>query len=254
MEATAEPIARAAGTRRSKFYVWMAWLTVFLAFAGFAPTFWAPMAAGAFRANPIVFIHGFAMSGWTLFLLSQALHVAGGDIRRHRAMGMVGIAIATAIVIVGYLVALNSIHTAAPGLEARVLSFSIVPILGITIFAAMLVVAFANTHRPEVHKRLLFVATFGALQAAVGRWFLLLLAPPGAVGPPPIEVTLMAALVVDLCIAGMMMYDWRTLGRVHPALWISGVTLFAEQILVVPLSKTDAWMAFATWFAGLAGS
>ncbi len=253
MTAAAEQAARTAGKVRPRFFTWMAGLTVAIALAGFAPTFWLPMAKGVFKANPIVFIHGFAMTGWTVFLLAQALQVARGDIRRHRALGMVGISYATAIVIFGYLMTLNSLHIAPPDMRERALAFSIVSLLGMALFAGMLVAAFANTHRPEVHKRLLLVATFGALQAAVARWFLVFLAPPGAVGPPPIEATLPAAFVVDLCIIAMMIYDWRTLGRVHPALWISSAILFAEQILVVPLSKTDAWMAFAGWFAGLGG-
>ena len=74
----------------------------------------------------------------------------------------------------------------------------------------------------EVHKRLMLVNTAGILQAAVGRWFVLFLAPataPGvAVSPPPVFVTVMPGLVVDLLIVAGMIYDWRTRGRVPPRL------------------------------------
>ncbi|HVY04070.1 MAG TPA: hypothetical protein VG983_10475 [Caulobacterales bacterium] len=241
-----------AGTR-SFFYVRVAALAVFIAFAGFAPSFWIPLATNRLKANPIVFIHGFAMTGWTIFLLVQAWMVASGNVRRHRALGMAGIALATAICIFGPLMVLNSIHIASLALRERALRFSAVSLMAIVIFAGVVTAAFANTHRPETHKRLLFVATFGALSAAIGRWFNLLRAPHGAIGPPPVEVTLMPASVVDLILLGLMVHDWRTRGRVEPAYLIAVPILIAQQVLTVPLSRTDAWLWFATWFANLPG-
>ena len=55
MEGRAGVLAR---TKDEFFYVYMALACVAVAFLGFAPTYWVPMAKGTFRANPIVHIHG----------------------------------------------------------------------------------------------------------------------------------------------------------------------------------------------------
>ena len=55
------------------------------------------------------------------------------------------------------------------------------------------------------------MATVSILQAAVGRWFLLFLAPPlppgGQASPPPVIVSVIPALVADLLIVAAMIHD-----------------------------------------------
>jgi hypothetical protein len=50
-----------------------------------------------------------------------------------------------------------------------------------------------------------------------------------------------------------VIYDWRTLGKVHRVYLIGGAALLFLQLLRVPLSTTPAWHAIADWVAGLAG-
>ena len=110
---------------------------------------------------------------------------------------------------------------AGHGAAAR--EFAIVPISGIMVFVVLVAIAVLNVRRPEVHKRLMLLATVSTLQAAVGRWFVLLFAPRVATGgggppaPPPLEVTIAPGLVVDLLIVAAMIHDRRTRGSVHPA-------------------------------------
>jgi hypothetical protein len=253
MTVAADATGKLAKAGRPQFYVWIAGLCVLIAVAGFFPTFWLPVAQRTFKANPIVYIHAFAMTGWTIFLLAQSRFVASGNVRRHRAMGMIGISYATAIVLLGALMVLNSTRVAPAEFHEQALRFSIVSLSGLAYLAVAFVVAFANTHQPEVHKRLIFGATIFALEAAVARWFLVFLAPPGAVGPPPVEISLGPGFVVDLILVGLMIYDWRTRGRVHATYLITVPIIVAIQVLIVPLSKTDGWLAFATAFERLAG-
>lgn len=94
------------------------------------------------------------------------------------------------MVISGVLVAIQAIHlTASLGVAEAGNAFSIVPLLGITLFAVLVTTSLANVRRPAVHKRLMLVATASILQAAVARWFVLFMAPPGAVGAPPVVST-----------------------------------------------------------------
>src|SRR5690348_14736787 len=123
----------AGGTRAQawtkSFYVWMAAACVATAFLGFVPTYWQPLAAGTFAANPIVHIHGLLFFSWTLFVLLQTSLMASGQTQRHRDVGIVGVSLATAMCIVGVLVALNAVQNAvAAGAAAQGESFAILPL------------------------------------------------------------------------------------------------------------------------------
>lgn len=81
-----------AGTRY--FYVYMALSCAAVAFLGFAPTYWWPMAHGAFHGSPIIHVHGWIFFAWSLFIVWQSWLAASGQVARHRAMGMIGVSFA----------------------------------------------------------------------------------------------------------------------------------------------------------------
>ena len=245
----------------SYFYVWMAGLCAFVPFAAFAPTYWAPVVSGTFVGPPILHVHGFLFSAWILFFVAQSALAASGRMARHRAVGLVGISLATAMVIIGWLTALTKLqHAIALGDGERAIAFSIVPFLGIASFAGLFITAIANVRRPETHKRLMLVATVGLLQAAMGRVFRLFLASPAVLAlpimdapSPPVAATIGPGIAADLIILIGIVYDWRTRGRPHPAYLIGGGVVVAVQLLFVPLSATAAWHAIAERLLSLAG-
>jgi hypothetical protein len=248
-------------TRAKCFYVSMAALCMLVAFAGFVPTYWRPVVGGTFVGPPILHIHGLLFSSWTVFCLIQAALAASGRMARHRAMGLVGISIATSMVIMGWLTALISLkHSIAVGNGDSARPFAIVSFLGMPLFAGLFIAAIANVRRPEVHKRLMLVATVGLLQAPVGRVFRLFLAPAAvlalpkwAAPQPPVASTIGPAIVCDLIILIGMLHDWRTRRRPHPAYLIGGGITVAVQVLAVPLSATTAWQTIVDRILSLAG-
>jgi hypothetical protein len=130
--------------------------------------------------------------------------------------------------------------------------FSLVSLSAMVFFAAAFGYAVANVKRPDVHKRAIMLASISLLQAAVGRWFDLFFAPPGAIGPPPVPLTVAPGLVSDLLLLALVVHDWRARGRVHPVYVVGGISLVALQLLRIPISTTSAWLAVADWFAALA--
>ena len=120
-------------------------------------------------------------------------------------------------------------------------AFSIVSFTAIAFFAIVVTLALVNVRRPEVHKRLMLLATVSILQAPVARWFLMALRPPDAVGAPPVAVSIAPGFVVDLLIVAAMIFDWRTRGRPHRVYVIGGALLLALQLLRLPLSATVTW-------------
>lgn len=253
--ATAAPsvVAVPAASRGQRFYFHMSLVCLGVAVLGFAPTYWMPMARGALQVSPITHVHALFAYAWVLLFVLQASLASSGRITRHRELGVAGVAIATALCFSGTATAINSIkRMELLGLGETARAFSIVSISGVVFFAALFIIALLNVHRPDVHRRLMLVNTAGLLQAAVGRWFVLFLAPDRATaGPPPVLVTVMPGLVVNLIIVAAMIHDRRTRGRVHPAYWVAGGALLAVQLLRVPLSATTAWMRATDWLVAL---
>jgi hypothetical protein len=229
-----------------------------VAVVGFAPSYWVPMVRGTLDGPPIAHLHAPFFYGWLLLFLRQARLVAAGRVGRHRELGVVGVALGTGMCFVGLGVAINTLNRLdAAGLGASGRPFAIVSVSAIALFAVLFVVAVVNVRAPEVHRRVMLVATASLLQAAVGRWFLLFLAPPrppgftGPVVPPPVAATIGAGLVVDLLIVAAMVHDSRAHGRVHRAYWIAGASVLAVQLLRVPISATDAWIRVTYWLQAL---
>ena len=235
------------------FYFQMAVACAAVAFVGFAPTYWLPLTSGSFSATAVVHIHGLLFFTWTLFFVFQTWVAASGQIARHRELGMIGVSLATAMTIMGFLVSVNVMkRSAAIGQTDAGIAFAIVPLSGILFFAVVFALAVANTRRPEIHKRLMLLAGISILDAAVARWFLTFLAPPGPAGPPPVSVTIAPALVAYLLLVIAIIHDWRTRGRPHAVYVIGGLVLVAVKLLNLPISMTTTWHAFAGGILALA--
>ena len=246
--------ARTSPVAGGRFYVGMAVVFVLIAFGGFIPTYWAKIASGTFGGAPILHLHGLIFFSWTLLFLWQTSLVASGRTIDHRAWGVAGVSLATAMAFTVVLAAINSIKVAdAAGFGDAARRFTVVSLGALTVFVGLLVAALLNVRRPQVHKRLMLLAMIPPMQAAMARLFMVAFSPPGAVGPPPVFVSVPPGLFVDLLIVAAMIHDWRTRGRPHPVYWIGGAVILAQQLLVIPVARTEAWMAIARGVEHLAG-
>jgi hypothetical protein len=159
---------------------------------------------------------------------------------------MIGISLATAMIIFGFLVGVGVMkRSAAIGQIDQGIAFAIVPFSGILFFAVVFAWAITAVRQPETHKRLMLLAGVSILDAAVARWFLTFLAPPGPAGPPPVIVTIPPAFIAYLLLVAAMIFDWRTRGRPHQVYVIGGFALVAIKLLNLPVSATQAWHTLA---------
>jgi hypothetical protein len=261
MATIVQPVAqqpRAAA--RPRFYLWLSLACLAIGVGGFAPTYWLQVPAGTFTGTPLMHIHALVFTGWLLLLVGQNWRIAQGRLDHHRAWGLGGIALATAMLIIGYITAiigLSERYAQGYGDDAR--SFLIVPMFSVTAFYGFVIAAIANVRRPEWHKRFIFVATTAALLPAVARIFIVYnrgFQPgirPGNFPPLPVNFSLPPLLLICLLIIAGMVYDWRTRGRPHPAWTIGLAVLVIGGILRAPLSATSGWLAFADWTTRIAG-
>lgn len=247
-----------AGT--SYFHVWMAAVCVLLAFGGFAPTYWLQLPAGTFVGSPLVHLHAILFSAWPLFLLSQTLLAANGRLSHHRAWGLFGISLATALVIIGTATAIESMNRGlAAGYGDRSRAFIILPLSALAMFGGFFIAAIANIRNSEAHKRLMLLASFSLLGAAMARVFFVLITGggpglrPGLGAPPPLAIGLVPSLILELLIVVGIVHDWRTRGRPH-RVWLIGAAVMTAVILLRgPISGTHAWLNFADGLAHISG-
>lgn len=246
-----------AERRDDVFYVVIAASCVLIAFAGFAGTYWFQVPAGTFIGHPIVHLHAVLFSVWPIFFLVQTLMIASGRVAYHRALGLVGISLATAMVFVGLAAAIDSLDVGlSMGFGDGVRSFMIVPVTALVVFGGFVSAGIANIARPDWHKRFLIVATAFILGAAIARVFFLAAAHgggpglrPGLAPPIPVSLALGPGLIGELLVVAGMLYDWRTRGKPHSAYVIGLAVSVAVMLLRTPLSVTPAWLDFTRFLA-----
>lgn len=259
------PADAATGRRTARdstrwFYVWMAGACCLIAFGGFAPTYWLQLAPGTFIGSPLLHLHALLFSAWTVFFVLQTTFAALGRLDRHRAWGLLGVSLATAMVLVGCAAANEALaKRLAAGLGDQARALYIVAISLMVLFGGLVCAAIANVRRPEIHKRLMLLATISVIPPAIARVFFALnvgIAPglrPGLGPLRTVESVLAPALIADALVLAGMICDWRTRGRPHPAYVIGGVIMVAVQIFRAPISRTQWWYAIADFFARFSG-
>lgn len=237
------------------FYLAMAGIFAVIAFGGFARTYLLPVVMNRFEGPALVHLHGVLLFGWMVLLAWQSGLVGYRRIEAHRAWGMAGISLATAVVFTAIALVVRGLVAAhAAGNFDRLRLPAIAPLSQIALFAVFVAAAVASVRRPETHRRLMLLATANLLPPAVARLFGLVL---GLVLAPPdagqrrfalvadvnlaFTVTLAAALIVDLLIVVAMVYDWRTRGRPHRAYVIGGACMLLVQLLRKPFAYSDLW-------------
>ncbi len=96
---TDDRVRAAVASPARYFYFNMALACMAVAFLGFAPTYWVPLAHRTFSASPVVHFHGFLFFSWAVFFVFQTWLAASGRVMRHRAVGIIGVSLATAMTI-----------------------------------------------------------------------------------------------------------------------------------------------------------
>jgi len=234
------------------FYRNIAVLCAVVAFAGFLPSYWLPMSRADLHIPRVVHLHGLIFFAWTLFFVVQTALVAQRRTALHRELGLLGIALATAMLFTGTMVSIIRMQRFdALGFVDEARAFAIVPLTAIMYFAVVFTFGIVNIKRPDIHKRAMVLATVALLQPAVARWFIFFLAPPDAAGPVPVLLSVAPGIVSDLPLVYAMLHDKQTRGRPHAVYVYGAATLVALQLLRVPVSTTAAWFAVADWFGAL---
>ena len=139
--------------------------TYYLRFFDGGPT--ATLSGGPF--TPLVYIHGALFTAWVVLFIVQTALIAGHQVAVHRRLGIAGAALAAAMLVAGTLTAIATAARGSAPVGVDPLAFLAIPIFDMVLFATFVTAALARRRDKETHKRLMLLAYFSIVTAALAR-------------------------------------------------------------------------------------
>jgi hypothetical protein len=212
----------------------MAIAAAVVVFVGFAPTYFL-------RASPTPLptylqVHGFFFTTWIALFIAQTSLVAARRTPVHRRLGWATAALAVVMVAVGTTAGIWSMRRQVDaGSAQQAQAFLTTPLFSMVAFAVLVGAAIRFRRDPQMHKRLMLLATISILDAAVARL--------------PFEYLRASSWnylpTTDVFLAAAILYDVVSRRTVHQAYIWGGLLLVIEQALRIPIGDTAAWQAIA---------
>jgi len=217
------------------FYFCMSLVFAGLVMWGFSKT----VDTNLFHAKPprplLLWMHGAAFSTWICFFIAQSALVRVHKVSVHRTLGWFGAGLATVMVGLGFTIAIIMTRFDGTVLHQKdVDSFLSIPFWDMIAFGTLMALAIYWRRKPDYHRRLVFIATCGLMDAAVGRFDFIF---DHNLFFPCLDFLIVAGIARDLIVDGrinkvylyalpplivgqtLTVYMWRT----NPAWW-QGIT------------------------------
>jgi hypothetical protein len=234
--------SRAAPAFKPSFYFWMTLLMAFFVFSGFGMTYWYPMAAGTFRpAPPVVHLHGAVYFSWIVLLVVQSLLVNTGKVALHRSLGMFGIALAMAVIMMGSLITILGASTVVEPVGNHGIFLGIAAVTG---FALLFTLAIRNTRQPAVHRRLILFAMLPILPPGIHRLYMV------PFGMETFPVVAMYATLNAMALA-IIVHEWRQSGTINKYTYIGAGWIAMQQIVHATIINTAFFGGAVLWLGDL---
>jgi hypothetical protein len=243
------PMDSAAATPTSRpdarFQVLLAAGFLLIAIAGFARSYLLRVADGHYQAPPIFHLHGMLMFAWFSLFLLQSLSGTTRQYARHRAWGLVGVALFTALVCSTVALNIHSMHRdlARAGGALQALGMPAATFLTLALAMTLFAWAIASARKSQTHRRVMVLLMIVMLQAAVSR----LAVQPFFAGPPNIALIQATALATAPLLVLVLWRDWHVQRRHHAVYLWGGLMVLVVELLIplVGCSGTGIRMAVA---------
>jgi uncharacterized integral membrane protein len=216
------------------FYFAMSLLFAVIVIVGFKRTVNQNLFHPAVLRPLILWFHGAAFAGWVIFFICQSTLVRIHRVSWHRTIGWFGAGLATVMVPLGTATAIIMARFDTVQLHQRDAdAFLSIPFYDMIAFGVLIALAVYWRTRPELHRRLVFIATCGLMDAAVARFDYMF------------DHNLFFACI-DLLIALGVARDLLVDRRVHK------VYLYALPLLIVGQSLAlYMWRINPSWWQGI---
>jgi hypothetical protein len=169
--ASPRTVGIARGELGQYFYLFMSLLIVAVIVYGFSFTIGKNLLHPAIPRPWILYVHATVFSSWLVFFVLQSTLVRSRKVQWHRRLGLFGVALGTLIPMVGVSTAVvmgrfNTVSLHATDAESSL----VVPLFDMVCFTSTFPLAVYWRRKPELHRRLMLVATCALTAAGFGRF------------------------------------------------------------------------------------
>lgn len=194
-------------------------------------------------ASNLVHLHGLLMTAWVVLFVTQVFLISSKQVRLHQRLGYGVIGLAALIIATGVPTAVRAAKYGAASTPPEIapLSFLVVPMFDLLVFALLFGAAIYYRRTPAAHKSLMFLTAVNLLPPALGR---VAIAPLQALGP-----LWFFGFPTLLALAGLGL-NARRYGRVNKVFLAGTVLLLASYVVRLAVMSTGPWLTFATWLTG----
>ncbi len=234
-------VSSVRATRRS-IVIPLAILMGATAIIGFWRTYFGALFAGRSEAEGMIHLHAAIFMGWIALVIAQSYFAITGRIALHIRFGKIGMAYGVALVVFGLGFSLIKFarRVAEVGVDGVRGGF-LAPFFDSMTFAIFLACAWFTRHRPEYHRRFIFLATLALIIVPVGRLF-------GGTASTAASDVIPYLLVWLSPLMIAMAWDALRYRMVHPVYLLGAFLLVALRYRQL-LRETDAWLAISHWIA-----
>ena len=216
---------------RDRFFVGMAWVLLAVNVVGFAPSYFLKPLVESPVLPLRTHLHGVLFTSWLVLFVVQTTLVARGDVRLHRKLGVAGAVLAGLMVASGltilYFRALE--YTGTPGSMAGTATVVWGNLALLALFSGFVATGIAMRRSPDVHKRLMLLASLSMMPQSLGRIGRSTVFQSSGL-PLPGEIVVAVGGLVAL-MGAMVLHDLVVDGRPHRVTLV-GVPLLFVSIVV----------------------
>jgi hypothetical protein len=216
-----------------------------IAFAGFAPTYFLRGLSDLPPLSVRAHVHGAIFTAWMLLFIVQAALVRADRRDLHRLLGTIGTVLAVLMI---WVAASATLDVLARFEVSGFRPAGLAPVeflarqLGMLLqFATLVALAIALRRRPDVHKRLMVLATISILPPAIARFHLQNHGIGGAYTSTLIAYSLVVAAAA---------FDFAHMRRVHAVYIWGGLAMLTWMFARAAIGKSDWWQPIGHWLIG----
>lgn len=162
--------SKQSGLIEEYFYFAMSLLFAAIVVTGFSRTVNQSLFHAAIPRPILLWVHGAAFSGWILFYILQSALVRSHNVKLHRQLGWIGAGLGAIMVPLGLMIAVIMNRFDAAQLHQSDQTFLSIPFYDMLFFGLFAGLAIFWRRKPELHRRLVFLATCSLMDAPFARW------------------------------------------------------------------------------------
>jgi hypothetical protein len=229
---------------RPSFYFWIAFVMAVYVFGGFSlAALQRYLTNDATTMPPVVHLHGVTFISWMTLLMVQTWLINVKNVPLHRSLGTFGIALGTAVLFTGMLITALGMSSGPPTAPFYYDLFYL-SLAALGGFGILFTLAIRHVRDPENHRRLILFATIPLLPPGINRTYQVL----GQLDYLPVLATY---LTMAAMAAALIVHDYRTNGRLSFASKVGGAIVLGQQLLHVPITRSDTFSEVASFMTSL---